>query len=448
MSDKEAKFLSKQATSGSVFQDGDTVCFLGDSISHVGLFHRFIYDYYLTRFPQHAIRFVNAGVAGDWAGGTRERLTEDVIAKKPTVVTLMFGMNDVNRACYVSEPDPQQKAAQQEALDHYRQNMETLVGRLRNEAGNPHLIFMTPSPFDQTAINNNDNNQPGCNDGLSTCATFVRKLAENYKGTLVDFHAPMTALNQKFQKENPNYSIIGPDRVHPGAAGHLMMTWLFLKAQRAPALVSKIVLAAAHGKIVESLNATVSNMTIKDGGLEFKVQEKALPFPVNSSSMEMLAHLPIEQELNQEIMVVTELKKGQYDVLIDGTFVGQYSAETLSKGINLAFNPTTPQFQQAQNVAKLNEDRHSNEVALRDLAAARWFLRQSQVNPDDLAAVRTFSKTIMNKTGYFEEKITYYLEAWTQRELYIAKIAELEKRLSIIRQPMAHLYTLRLAQSR
>lgn len=80
-----------------VFKDGDRVCFLGDSITHTGLYHRMIYDYYLTRFPDRTIRFVNAGVAGDSAGGAMSRLQEDVFSKAPTTVVVMLGMNDVGR---------------------------------------------------------------------------------------------------------------------------------------------------------------------------------------------------------------------------------------------------------------------------------------------------------------------------------------------------------------
>lgn len=89
--------------------------FLGDSITHGGRFHRYISDYYLTRFPTRTVRFVNAGVSGDSAGGAMGRLDEDVLSQKPTSVAVMFGMNDVNRGSYVADPDAQKGAAQRAA---------------------------------------------------------------------------------------------------------------------------------------------------------------------------------------------------------------------------------------------------------------------------------------------------------------------------------------------
>lgn len=82
--------------------------------------------------------------------------------------------------------------------------------------------------------------------------------AEMFKDgeTVVDFHGPMTALNMEQQNRDPGWTIVGGDRVHPGAPGHLMMAWLFLKTQGAPPLVSKIAVdAAADGAVVGRYSA-------------------------------------------------------------------------------------------------------------------------------------------------------------------------------------------------
>jgi lysophospholipase L1-like esterase len=431
---------------GDVFKDGETVCFLGDSITHGGRFHSLVYDYYLTRYPERTIRFVNAGVSGDSAGGALGRLTEDVTDKKPTSVAVMFGMNDVNRGSYVAEPDAQKKAAQQGAFDGYKKNMEILVGRIRAEAGEPRLYFITPSPFDQTAVNDRNNNQPGCNDGLGRCAEAVKALAVKNHATVVDFHTPMTAFNLEHQKGDPAYTIIGPDRVHPGAPGHLMMAWLFLKSQGAPALVSKIVFDAAAGKVAESDNATVTEVAKKEGAWGFTVLEKALPFPVDEGAKTLLAQLPIEQDLDQETVAVKGLTADKNDLLIDGTVVGQYTADELSKGINLALNASTPQYKQALAVAKLNESRRATESMLRNYAAVRWFLKHRQVNPDDLDAVKVFAETKMNKTGYYEGQVGHYLTNWSKRGEVTAKVAGLEQQLFAARKPVAHVYVVRPVQ--
>jgi len=423
-----------------LFKDGETVCFFGDSITHGGRFHSYIYDYYLTRFPDRTVRFVNAGVSGDSAGGAQGRLADDVAANKPAAVVVMFGMNDVGRGNYVAEPNEQQRAAQRQALERYRANMERLTARLRAEAGEPRLLFVTPSPFDQTGVNDRNNNQPGCNDGLARCAEIVRELAAQNKGTVVDFHAPMTAFNLERQRSDPSFTIIGPDRVHPGAPGHLMMAWLFLKAQGAPALVARVEIDAAAGRVVASENATVTGLEKRDGGWSFTVLEQALPFPVDPAARPLLAWVPIERELNQEVLTVRGLALGRYELRIDGAAVGQFDAEALAKGVNLASNDATPQVRQARAVAQLNEARRSTETVLRNHAAVRWFLRHRKVDPDDLAAVRVYAETKMGKTGYYESKVPEYLKAWERRGEVIEKVADLDRQARAACKPVPHLF--------
>ena len=143
---------------GEVFKDGETVCFLGDSITAGGRTQTIIADYYLTRFPERTIHFLNAGRSGDSAGGALGRLKEDVIDKKPTSVSIMLGMNDVGRGYYVESPTELQLKSQKKALEDYQANMENVVARVRADAGEPKLLFITPSPFDQTVVLEKSNN--------------------------------------------------------------------------------------------------------------------------------------------------------------------------------------------------------------------------------------------------------------------------------------------------
>jgi len=53
--------------------DGDTVVFLGDSITHQCLYTQYVEDYFYTRFPGKRIHFHNAGVGGDRAANALAR---------------------------------------------------------------------------------------------------------------------------------------------------------------------------------------------------------------------------------------------------------------------------------------------------------------------------------------------------------------------------------------
>jgi len=368
-------------------------------------------------------------------------LQEDVIDKKPTSVAIMFGMNDVNRGAYVANPDESKKKSQQQALDGYKANMEKVVGRIRAEAGEPKLLFITPSPFDQTVVLEKSNNQPGCNDGLGKCADIVRELAAKNNGTVVDFHGPMTALNLEQQKRDPKWTIVGGDRVHPGAPGQLMMAWLFLKTQGAPPVVSKVAVDAAAGRAAEGVNAEVTAVAKKDGGVAFTVLEKALPFPLDPSAKPVLALLPIEKDLNQELLSVTGLAAGTYELKIDGGAVGRYAADELAKGVNLAFNEATPQFKQAQSLFGRNEQRRDAEAQACSLMnTRRWMQSHYKINVDDPAAVQAHYDSFKDKTEYSAAMALNYIKKWPQYGELLKKVAELEKDLLANRTPVSHAY--------
>ncbi len=420
------------------FADGETVVFLGDSITHGRAYHRMIYDYYLTRFPDRQIRFVNAGISGDSAGGPLGRLDEDVISKDPTTVVIMLGMNDVGRGNYVENPTEQQLASQASALERYRKNMDSVMGRLKKETA-AKLIVMTPSPFDQTAVMEREN-QPGCNDALARCGVIGGELAAKYGAQVIDLHGPMTAFNLEQQKTDPAFTIIGSDRVHPDQPGILMMAGLFLKAQGVPALVSEVEFDAVSGKAVKSQDAEVSQVKSDPGSWMFTVKEDALPWPIDESARSLLELLPLEEELNREIVRVTGLGKGDYVLKIDDAEVATHSAEEWARGINLALNSATPQSKQAAAVAKIDEQRRVEEVRLRGYACVRWFMGHQRVDPDDLDAVSAFLKSKEGETGYYLSHVPAYLEEWGSRGEVVSKVLDLEKAAQEASVPVSHEY--------
>lgn len=89
------------------FQNDDTICLIGDSITHSGTYHSHIFLYHATRHPQMRLRFVNCGISGDSSSGMLGRLNQDVFSSNPTVVTLSAGMNDVGLGLYslIKVPD-------------------------------------------------------------------------------------------------------------------------------------------------------------------------------------------------------------------------------------------------------------------------------------------------------------------------------------------------------
>ena len=94
---------SRAVADDFALRDGDTVVFLGDSITAARTYGKFIENYTLLRYPNRKVRFINAGFGGDTAEGGLKRLERDVFAHKATVLTVAFGMNDIGWGVYADE---------------------------------------------------------------------------------------------------------------------------------------------------------------------------------------------------------------------------------------------------------------------------------------------------------------------------------------------------------
>jgi hypothetical protein len=229
--------------------------------------------------------------------------------------------------------------------------------------------------------------------------------------------------------------------VHPGDPGMLMMAWLFLKTQGVSPVVSKVTVDAVAARATVADNAEVTAVAKKDGGIAFTVLEKALPFPIDPGAKTILSTLPIENDLNQEILSVSGLKEGLYEIRIDGATVGRHTAGDLARGINLAFNEATPQFKQAQGVARHNEQRRNAEVQARSLLnTRRWMQSHYKVNVEDPAAVQAHYDSFKDKAEYSAAMALNYIKNGSRYGDYIKQMAEHETSLLASRMPVPHAY--------
>jgi hypothetical protein len=180
------------------------------------------------------------------------------------------------------------------------------------------------------------------------------------------------ALRKANAADAANAAKLIPDRVHPGAAGHILMAEALLKAWNAPAMVADVEIDAGRKEAVRQRNSHVSDLHAAAKGIVWTQTDDALPMPVNMK--DPLVALAIRssdfvQALNQEPLKVRGLAAGRYTLKIDGEAAGTFSSEQLAAGINLAELPT-PMARQAAEV---------HDLALRHntLHAVRW--RQIQV---------------------------------------------------------------------
>lgn len=314
------------------FRKNERIVFLGDSITHEGSYLYDILLFEVLRHPDIPLRFINAGFSGDSAAGGLQRLQSDVLNSNPTCVFILFGMNDVGRHLYTGKTDSAVMKARDGALENYRRNMTAIVERLL--AAGRRVVLITPTPYDEYN-SMPDTNCTGANEqGLAECARMIRNLAEDKKIGMVDFHAELTAI----LRNHPSISFTR-DRVHPLPPGHLVMAAIFLKKTGETPLTASVSADMKTG-ILRTENASVENVKIHADGVSFDYSPHALPFPVDGTYLEAEKFYPVTRTLNQEILCVSGLRKGEYTLTADGKSLGAFSASALSRGINLALLKT------------------------------------------------------------------------------------------------------------
>ena len=328
--------------------------------------------------------------------------------------------------------------------------MEKLATILK-ERLQPRFIFVKPSPYDQT-VQVATPNLFGVNEALGECGRMAEELAGRFGGGVVDFHTPMTALNLEGQKKDPTFTLVGPDRVHPGDIGMLVMAYLYLKAQGLPAVVSEFALDGKSGQVLKSVNGEIADLKADAKGLSFECRERALPYPVEKVARPALDLVPFEVEFNQQKLSVASLAAGRYRLSIDAQPAGEYTAEQLAAGINLAMNEATPQYKQAQELLVLNEQRRNLEVRLRSLAQIRMMLERAKVNMADAAAVEAYFAGFLeqNKAGgnnaYFASQFENYRKTRPAVTDIQAQMEQLQRTLWERNQPRPHRYEVARAE--
>lgn len=364
---------------------GDTVVFYGDSITAQNLYNQWIELYTVTRFPSMRVHFYGAGVGGDRVSGgvggpIDQRLSRDVFAHKPTVVTVMLGMND---GAY--------RPGSPEIESVYTKGYEHLIESIHAHAPGARITLLGPSPFD-------DVTRPlqfagGYNAVMERYAADDRELARKFGCAYVNLNPPVVATLERAGALDPLVGrLLLPDRVHPEALVHWVMAETLLKGWNAPALVSSVTMDGHAVQLLSAENAAVENLEPLKNGLQWTETDRALPLAFNRKNENdalLLELTDVQQALNQELLRVTGLPPGQYQLAIDDKPVAAFSAADLDHGINLAGYPT-PMWQQAQRVGWLVRDRDQTHYVHMQMQIKKMDPGDKDGKPDALDAFENF----------------------------------------------------------
>ena len=353
--------------------DHDIVVFYGDSITAQRFYTRFVEEFVLTRYPALHVTFINAGVPGDtvyggYAGATQQRVQRDVSPFQPTMITVMFGMNDGG---YGYTP-----AAT--VHDNFLKGYAALLDALHTAAPASAITLIDPTPYDEVT---HSTDFPGYSKMIAALSGDVDSLASTKAAegdlTLIhaDFFTPAVSALERARASEPSLAaLLIPDRIHPAEATHWIMAAALMSAWHIDPVVTGVTLDAQARSVAKSERTVISGLARDGDDLRWTQLDEALPLPLDLDNVLMQVVLRSSKlsAVDQQTLCITGLAPGSYHLLIDGKIVGSWTSDALASGINLAL-VKTPMLEQARGI-------DATESARMKLDQARFIL-QADVKP-------------------------------------------------------------------
>lgn len=142
-------------------------------------------------YPQAKLSVHNAGISGDTTTGGLKRLDRDVLSRKPHLVTIMFGMNDL-----VGTP-----------VDVFKKNLREMIARCR--AGGAEVLLCTQNSVVDTP------QRPRAR--LAEFTQAIRDVAKDVALPVADCFAAFESVHAADAAE---WNLLLSDTIHPNMAGH------------------------------------------------------------------------------------------------------------------------------------------------------------------------------------------------------------------------------------
>ena len=173
--------------SGLKLKSGDQIVAIGDSITEAGGYLRAMDAVFAQEYPDLKLpAIINVGISGQKAEDLVQRFEKDVVAKKPAVVTISIGINDVWHRLA--------KAPDAKVLAEYQRNVEKMVKMAQEAKIRVFLVAPTVIGEDPKAEGNLR---------LTKYIAAGKTIAKRNKCEYVDLHALFLKAIEQNTKKHP-----------------------------------------------------------------------------------------------------------------------------------------------------------------------------------------------------------------------------------------------------
>lgn len=202
-------------------QENDTIVFLGDSITRNGVkpngYVTLTSQAIAAAYPNQSIRVIGAGIGGHKVPDCQERLERDVLEKKPSIVFIYIGINDVwhsakGRGTPVSE---------------FEAGLKDIIERTL--AAGARVILCTPTVIGERTDGTNKFDKM-----LDQYSDISRKVAKEKNVQLLDLRLAFMNYLKEHNHDNAAKGILTTDSVHLNNAGDRFLSELILDYLNVP----------------------------------------------------------------------------------------------------------------------------------------------------------------------------------------------------------------------
>jgi len=210
--------VSAVAEEAPPLKKGDKIICLGDSITQGGGgpkgYVTLIRNAVTEKHKDFGIEVINAGVSGNKVPNLQARLEKDVLSKKPTLVIIYIGINDV----WHGEKNP----ANGTSKEKFEEGLKDIVGKIQAIGGR--VVICTP-----TVIGEKTGGANSLDAKLDEYSDISRKVAKELKLPLCDLRQAFVDHLKANNAKNDEKGVLTGDRVHLNEAGNKLVAETMLK---------------------------------------------------------------------------------------------------------------------------------------------------------------------------------------------------------------------------
>lgn len=220
----------------SPLKKGERIVFLGDSITQAGVerggYVTLVKEELAAKHKDKEIEVLGAGISGNRVPDLEKRLDADVLAKKPTLVVVYIGINDVWHS----------QRGRGTSKEDFEQGLRRIIKKIQDAGAR--VVLCTASVIGEKTDGSNPLDKM-----LDEYCELSRSVAKDTSSQLLDLREKFLEYLKPHNRNNAEKGVLTTDGVHLNAEGNKFVARKVLEALESSAPAA----AAKPGKVLRHM---------------------------------------------------------------------------------------------------------------------------------------------------------------------------------------------------